>query len=98
MVPPNFVIGGGLCPPPPAPPPMLQLLSIDICCTRPSSAANQPHVATAVDRRGIETDRRTDTRPLHRHPTAHYSNSVDNLSTSKLMIDAIASVLATEKG
>jgi len=38
--------------------------SIDICCPRPSSAANQPHVAAAVDRQDKHTDgQRTDTRP-----------------------------------
>jgi len=37
--------------------------AVDICCTRPSSAANQPHIAAAVDRR----DRQTDTD----HFTAH---------------------------
>ena len=34
-------------------------MSIDICCLRPSSAANQPLVAAAVDRRDIRTDGRT---------------------------------------
>ena len=41
-------------------------LSIDICCPCPRSAANQPHVAAAVDRRHRRTDGRTDARPLHR--------------------------------
>jgi len=31
-------------------------LSIDICCRRPRSAANQPHAAAAVDRRDSRTD------------------------------------------
>ena len=39
-----------------------------ICCTRPRSAANQPHVAAAVDRRDRQTDGRTDTRPLRIDP------------------------------
>jgi len=37
-----------------------QQLSIDICCPRPSSAANPPAAAAAVDRRDRQTDRRTD--------------------------------------
>jgi len=37
----------------------LRQLSIDICCQRRSSAANQPHVAAAVDRRDRQTDGRT---------------------------------------
>ena len=36
-------------------------VSIDICGTRPCSAANQPHAATALDRRDRQTDERTDT-------------------------------------
>ena len=36
--------------------------SIDICCTRPISAANQPNVAAAVDRRDRQADGRTDGR------------------------------------
>ena len=61
--------------------------SVDICCTRPSSAANLPHVAATVDRRDRQTDGRTDGHPtvkqtLHRelcgqrqqHSTApHYT-------------------------
>jgi len=35
-------------------------LSIDICCRRPRSAANQPNAAAAVDRRHRQTDGRTD--------------------------------------
>ena len=31
-------------------------LSIDNCCPRSSSAANQPHVAAAVDRQDRQTD------------------------------------------
>jgi len=34
--------------------------SIDICCPRPSSAANPPASAAAVDRRDRRTDRRMD--------------------------------------
>ena len=34
-------------------------LSIDICCPCPRSAANQPHVAAAVDRRHRRTDGQT---------------------------------------
>jgi len=37
----------------------VQQLSIDICCTRPSSEANQPHVAAAVHRRDRWMDGRT---------------------------------------
>jgi len=40
-----------------------QQLSIDICCPRPSSAAKQPHVAAAVDRRDRQTDGHP---PIHR--------------------------------
>jgi len=36
-----------------------QKLSIDICCPRPTSAANLPAAAAAVVRRDIQTDRRT---------------------------------------
>jgi len=36
-------------------------VSIDICGTRPCSAANQPHAATALDRRDRQADERTDT-------------------------------------
>ena len=32
--------------------------SVDICCTRPRSAANPPHVTAAVDRRDRQTDGR----------------------------------------
>ena len=39
--------------------------SIDICCPRRSSAANQPHVAAAVDRRDRQTDRETDIGTIH---------------------------------
>ena len=44
-----------------------QQLSIDICCPRPTSAANPPHAAAAVDRRDTHTrtDRQTDTWPLY---------------------------------
>ena len=34
-------------------------LSVDICCRRQRSAANQPHASAAVDRRDRQTDRRT---------------------------------------
>ena len=37
----------------------VQQLSIDICCTRPSSEAHQPHVAAAVHRRDRWMDGRT---------------------------------------
>jgi len=37
-----------------------QQLSIDIRCPRPSSAANPPAAAAAVDRRDRQADRRTD--------------------------------------
>ena len=47
------------------------LLLNDICCTRPSAAANQSHVAAAVDRRDRQMDGRTDTRPLHRPYTSY---------------------------
>jgi len=30
--------------------------SMNICCPRPISAANQPHVGAAVDRRDRQTD------------------------------------------
>jgi len=33
--------------------------SIDVCCPRPTSAANPPAAAAAVDRRDRQTDRRT---------------------------------------
>ena len=61
------------------------LPSAGVCCTAPAavdryllptwrSAANPPHAAAVVDRRDRrtdgETDRQTDTRPLHR-PAAH---------------------------
>jgi len=50
--------------------------SIDICCPRPSSAANQSHVAAAVDRQDKHTDgQRTDTRPWQRPCTAYYAGS-----------------------
>ena len=54
-------------------------LSIDICCTRPSSTANPPHGAAAVDRRSRQTDGRTDTRPLHR-PRRHAPHIVQTVS------------------
>ena len=37
-------------------------ISIDICCRRPRSAANQPHAAAAVDRRNRQTGGRTSDR------------------------------------
>ena len=37
-----------------------QQLSIDICCRRPTSTANPPADAAAVDRRDRQTDRRAD--------------------------------------
>ena len=37
-----------------------QQLSIDICCPRPTSAANPPVAAAAVHRREGHTDGRTD--------------------------------------
>ena len=36
-----------------------QPLWIDVCCPRPTSAANQPAAAAAVDRRDGQTDGRT---------------------------------------
>jgi len=42
-----------------------QQLSIDVCCPRPTSAANPPAAAAAVDRRDRQTNRRTDTRPFY---------------------------------
>jgi len=37
-----------------------------MCCTRPSSAANQPHVTAAVDRRDRQTEGHlTVTQTLH---------------------------------
>ena len=50
-----------------------QQISISICCSRLSSAANQPHVTAAVDRRDRQMDGRTDARPLHRSCTAYYA-------------------------
>ena len=43
-------------------------MSIDICCPRPTSAANPPAAAAAVDRR----DRRTDTRQFFFDARAYY--------------------------
>jgi len=43
-------------------------LSIDICCRRPRSAANQPHAAAAVNRRDRQTDGRTPDRYIDPAP------------------------------
>jgi len=43
-------------------------LSIDICCRRPRSAANQPNAAAAVDRRHRQTDGRTPDRYIDPAP------------------------------
>ena len=43
-------------------------LSIDICCPRPRSSANQPHAAAAVDRRDRQTDGRTPDRYIDPAP------------------------------
>ena len=54
-----------------------QQLLIDICCQRPTSAANPPAAAAAVDRRDRQTDGRTDTRPFrdaYRIPCGPRSN------------------------
>jgi len=45
-----------------------QQLSIDICCPRPTSAANPP-AAAAVDRWGRHADRHTEGRTLDRFMT-----------------------------
>jgi len=47
------------------------LLSIDVCCPRPGCSKRQ----MLIDG---QTDRRTDTRPLHRLCTAYYADSVRN--------------------
>ena len=52
--------------------------SIDICCPRQRSAANQPHAAAAVDQWGRRMDWRTDTRPLHRYCTAYFAGRDKN--------------------
>ena len=54
-------------------------LSIDICYSRPRSAANQPHAAAAIDLQDRQTDGRTDTWPLHRPCFAYYAGSVNNI-------------------
>ena len=51
-------------------------LSIDICCKRSCSAANQPNAAVVVNRRDRWTDGRTDTRPLHIDCVGNVINSV----------------------
>jgi len=43
-------------------------LSIGICCRRPRSAANQPHVVVAVDRPDRQTDGRTPDRYIDSTP------------------------------
>ena len=45
--------------------------AIDTCCPRPTSAANPPVAAAAVNRRDRETDRRTNGQTLDRYCDAH---------------------------
>jgi len=53
-------------------------LSIDICHQRQSSAANQPQVAAAIDRR----DRQTDVHPIVIYTlNGHYAGSVNKQLT-----------------
>ena len=63
------------------------------CCMAPAainryllpawrSAANPSAAAAAVDRQYRQTDGRTDTRPLHRPCSAHYSGSVNKVDLS----------------
>jgi len=61
--------------------------AVDICCMRPSSAANQPHIAAAVDRQDRQTDRH---RPFHcTSCTAYYAGSVSK-QTSYLEYSGIS--------
>jgi len=60
------------------------------------SAANPPHAAAAVDRRGRPTDGRTDTRPLHRPCSAYYAGSVNiHLYSSSTLLRVQLVVITT---